>query len=735
MKSLIQLEVVAIPSDFSQRKLVDSMLGAQFLLCHSLRDSRTFILSDVEEAWSRLGLGIPGLKLVRSGHVIPGLTNFVYMTGVIGGTSDKKDENVSVLKDVYDIFKGSDSTLLVSFAPIDPSAVKEVRRRVEDAASKKRLRLTKSFSSKGGASNSSDSVQMELFYGSGEQRLLLSLIGMLNDIPLNNRACYKVAFIASGTSADKIADYVKSRVLILEERHLNETTAERLYDFTRKSDAVPFPYGIASRLIEFSGTVGTEMLIGGSYRHTAGTIEVGEYLTGSVSASHEKVRLEGSVFNLGTVISGVPGTGKTTAAMNLMSGIRKASGSRIVVISPTGEWNLLGRELGARVIRLYSSEERFNLFRCDSGINIEKFYENLAMLLASASNVGPYKNSMEKSLLYAFQKAYSSTRAPDPVGLYAEIENAVVEQHGKRIGQSISYTKHGENIMAGLESLRLMLFKEQFAYREGINFAEIMDHGVVFDLSEVSNNMKPFFYALLLNQVYSIADSFDEMGNDSLRLAVCLEESQLVFGNEDMSAATMDLKQRIQDFRKRGVGLILIAHSIAEISIGVRRLCQTKMYFRQSSDTAKAACSDLLFNSGDEDAIRDKLKSLPQGVCALSYIDIEDTMRIPRKSIFIKASQYIPAVQKAEEPRMTDRHTADTAVTITDSESKPKPHARVAVLYVGEIVYRGETDDSGRAEIHGLLPDRPYKLHVYGAKKKDLKAFRIFGGRSNPIII
>ena len=181
-----------------------------------------------------------------------------------------------------------------------------------------------------------------------------------------------------------------------------------------------------------------------------------------------------------------------------------------VIISPTGEWEAFGESMGFHVLRLYDSKVTFNLFKCDSEINIERFYENLAMLLAAASDAGPYTGPLEKCLLAAFRRIYSRTRAPDPVNVYDAIEEAVIEQHAKRSNVGIKYTKHGENIKASLENLRQMLNRPEFAYEEGVDFEKIIERGAVFDLSLVSNKLKIFFYALLLNQAYSMADSLDE---------------------------------------------------------------------------------------------------------------------------------------------------------------------------------------------------------------------------------
>ena len=210
-----------------------------------------------------------------------------------------------------------------------------------------------------------------------------------------------------------------------------------------------------------------------------------------------------------------------------------------------------------------------------------------------------------------------------------EIEEAVIDQHGKRTQNSIKYTKHGENIRSSLENLRLMLMKPQFAYCGGISFRELVKSGAVFDLSNVSNSMKPIFYAFILNQVYCITDEFDTKGDSELRSVICVEEAHLIFGGEDESAATMDLRQRIQNFRKKGIGLFLITHNVTDINPAIRRLCQIKIYFRQSPDIAKYASNDMIF--GEDDYIRASgmFKTLGQRICALSYIEIVNSEKDP----------------------------------------------------------------------------------------------------------
>ena len=86
--------------------------------------------------------------------------------------------------------------------------------------------------------------------------------------------------------------------------------------------------------------------------------------------------------------------------------------------------------------------------------------------MAAASSAGPYTRSLEKVLLAAFQKVYKNTQTPDPVSVYEAIKTAVIDQHAKRTNTSTEYTKHGENVRAALQNIRLMLMRPEFAYAE-----------------------------------------------------------------------------------------------------------------------------------------------------------------------------------------------------------------------------------------------------------------------------
>lgn len=736
MERLRVVEIDSLPSNMNCKVFIDSMLGSQFMLYHDLKNLKTFLVTGENDALARLRSAIPGLSFHEGDAASVRLNSPLYLVGYSTAEAARRgDEPEPILSNLYSLLGRSCSSLIVSFAPASKEHVERVRTRIEEMASGKGIRLTKNSGNRNGLSSSSDSMQMELFYESDERRMLLSLLDTLNEASLKNGMAYKISFTFESGGGSALVDYIRSRLFVFEERKISAKTIGDVYEFVKGADALPLSYADSAHFLAFSDRIARGDAIKTQYHGTKGEIEIGEYLHESLTGNGDALLLDHSVFNLGTIISGLPGTGKTATAMRMVSQLVKKTTVHPVIISPTGEWNVIGKSLGLKIVRLYDSSVRINFFRCDSGINIERFYENLAMLLASASNAGPYRNTMEKCLLSAFRNVYNATISPDPVKVYEEIENAVIEQHGKRSSVGVKYTKHGENTIAALQSLRLMLMKPQFAYPDGADFSELLKQGVVFDLSKVSNNMKPFFYALILNQVYSFTDMLDDYGNGDLRMLICIEEAQLMLDSDEKSAATLDLEQRIQDFRKKGVGLMLIAHSITDISLGIRRICQVKAYFRQSADAARYACNDLIFDEEQFKAVVERLKSLSQGTCAVNYVTVEGGMRVPHGSIFIKAQPYAMrdgAVSGCEEAIMPFKH-AKTRVKILDSEGKPKSETPVELVYVGEKIFQGKTDKEGTVEIDDLMADREYRLLVLGAKKRETRAFKIIGGRDSTI--
>ena len=672
------------PANINYELFLVGLLNSKFMLIHDLKGSTTSFICD-KEVGKNLHSVMPGLRLDES----IADEEFLNPVGLVvynqhsRSPYDRKEEK-PIFDDIYDVLGASHSYACVCFIPSTPNDITLIKARVEDALSRKETRQTRSRGSKTMAASSTESVQTELYYDSEERSTFLSILGMLDEIVLLNYTAYKVVIIIEDDWAAR--QYIQSKIFVMEEIKIPKTGVAEIYRNMDGLESIPMTPSKSYPLLKFSGNVYKEFPMQlPSVPSKGGEVLLGTILGNAVVQSSMPIMIRQNTLNLGAIITGLPGNGKTRAAMSIFSQVKGTCPKvRMAVISPTSEWNNLGSANGLYVIKLYDSRVPINFFKCDSGIKIEKFYEDLAMLVASATNAGPYTNSIEKCLLAAFRNVYSKNGKPDPTELYEEIEESIIEQHGKRTNTGIKYTKHGENIRAGLEFLRLMLFRPEFTVTEGINFETLLSNGVIFDLSNVSNSMKPFFYALILNQIYCSAGSLDDSGDAELRMLIGIEEAQMLFSDDEISATTKDLRQRIQDFRKKGVGIVLLTHSITDININIRRLCQTKIYFRQGTDVIRYAISDLGFERISEDNAASRMKTLSQLEFALNYIDAQDGRRRVAGPIFLRSAHLDEP--RAPEGRSTDygwdckARTIQMRISVKAADGKPVPGTKVDIF-------------------------------------------------------
>lgn len=410
----------------------------------------------------------------------------------------------------------------------------------------------------------------------------------------------------------------------------------------------------------------------------------------------------------------------------------------VFVITPTEEWKGFALQHGMSSIKMCVDSTPINFFRCPPNIEAEQFYGNLAMILASASNAGPYQNPIEKCMLNAFKRAYSENRTPDPSSIYDEIERSIVRYHGSRTNVGIKYTKHGENIKSSLEDLRNILSMPQYCIKDGIRIEDLLERGVVFDLSSASVGARRHLYALILNQIYALTSGYDANGDDELRLLICIEEAQTIFGSIE-SPAVRDIKQRIQDFRKQGIGIMLLTHNVSDIEVGIRRLCQIKLYMKQAADTAKLAAQDLIFGGVEQDDVVLKLKLLDSGIGALSYVIKRGREKEQQETIFIRTNSYdIQAVGNANNPiddyisklglkvaapaKCRLHLTFGNGIDVSPASLKEK--YEVCIFYLGDEIKRVELEKLGSLDIL-LFHGKNYIIKLQNRKGRTLKQFDV----------
>jgi len=730
--------IKSLPKGEDYQSLVNSFLGSQLMLVNDFAKSKSLIITDDTGLCTRMRNCVPGFDCAED--ELPKLENpealIVFSSGIRSAEKGDKVEVIPLFSELYGLLAGQDVRLCLSLVKADPRHLHFVKERVEEALSTKGVRLT---TSSGGRGAEAHSLHSELFYGSDERSTLTSMLEMIGEISALNGSSYKVMLIMDGDKRE-LRDFLKSKVLVINSTKLGRMGFNELYNSVKDVDAIPLDYKSIGQLLFFSNSISRRARIATQEPHeNQKGMEIGTFLKDSISESRFAIRIDKSTLNLGAIITGLPGTGKTFAAMSLLSKLSKPEKNKTstVIITPTKEWGEFARLHGLPIVKIYGSGIPINFFRCANENLKDKFSENLAMLIASASSAGPYQSSLEKCLLAAFRRIYSRELCPDPVELYGQIEEVVIEQHAKRSNTGVKYTKHGENIKAALQNLRLMLFRPEFASTIGIDLNEIFQSGVVFDLSDVSGNMKQLFYALILNQLYAFLDTFDEKGNEMLRIEIALEEAQLIFSPDEDSPAVIDLKQRIQDFRKRGIGLMLITHSVTDITPSIRRMCQNKFYFRQSADLAKYALQDLGLDSADMDALS-RIRNLEQGCCALLYLENEEMQKLPQGPVFAKIYGKIEANPNALGKTLELQKSnliCGCTVALINNENKPIQNQKIELSYLGETFATGQTDNSGEIKFEGLILGKRYTCTVMGAKKKELREYRIIPEPEKKIIL
>ena len=739
MSALRSIVINAVPSDLNPTLLVDSFLNSKFLLIHDNATGSTHLITDSDAILRSLGnFGIAASE-ESMGWADGTAKQFKVLTVYLFEDNTRyyaKDNHAceSKLADMYTILKGTDARIIMVFSPSDMAHATAIKKAIEQDISDMDVRVTKNPGLR--LENKNYSVQADIYHDSDKKRMLMSALNMLNDVIMSNGTSYKLSILVEASQDSESAErYLKSKLLILNEEKLTAKSPLELYANIERINSIPFSLERCSKLMFFSDKIRKLPAIKTTFIASNTGIIVGSYVHKGIKTTDENLCITKESLNLGAIVSGLPGSGKTISAKNMLGQIAKEKGAKMVIISPNDEWNNFGRSNGLEIIKICDSQKSINFFKCDDLINPEKFYEDLSMLIASASNAGPYRNSIEKVLLSAFNKSYKEGRDPDPNAVYSNIELAIIEQHATVTNTSIKYTKHGENIKAALQNLRLIISRPEFAYNNGINFRSIIERGAVFDLSNASNNMKPFFYALILNQVYGFAESFDIYGDNELRMLICMEEAQVVFSNDADSAANHDLENRVQNFRKKGIGLLLITHNATDISPRIRRLLQFKMYFRQSADVAKYAANDLVFNEEEESEIVKKMKVLGQRTCAVSYMRVDGSRKLPETSVFVEVPETIEdQTYKKEEHAEKNPKLLDTLFILKSREGSGITGARTQLLYLGERIAECISDSEGRVKFAGMLLNKKYELVMLGEKKKDSKRFQVYGGRPEELL-
>ena len=576
------------------------------------------------------------------------------------------------------------------FIPQPHDTISEFKNNISQKISEHSTKSSSSYT-KGFVFKETQTLHNDIFQNSEERKLLLSIINDIDQSVMSGHACYKIFLILDGVSQENIKKISEiSNIFSGYKIHLSNISD--LLELNKKS---VFIYGSSyvSCLPEFIGPNTLNYPIKTFMPKTSGDIIIGDYLNNGSARTNHRISIQKSALNLGFIISGLPGMGKSSAAMQIVNQICKLNNKnqeiKIAILSTSEEWNSLGNQNSMNIIRLGSDNKIINFFKSTDKPHSEKFFQNLAMLIAAASNSGPYKNPIEKCLLNAFNLHLNEETKTNPSYLYNRIEDSIILMHGKETNVGVKYTKHGENIRASLESLRVILSHPEYSNNNAPGSSTFLNKGVIFDTSFLSTEIRAYMYALILNQIYAVADLFDVDGDNQLRMLICIEEAQTLFGNSTKgeNAATADLINRIQDFRKKGVGLMLITHSVTDIDPRIRRLCQNKLYFKQPADISTIVSKELVFTYSSTEIVANKLKHLNSNIAVFDFVSKENDEKISNDSLFVSTVPYNNKILHTQHHTRKAQLYQVINIEINDIREKPqKEFKHIQIRYLGNTI-------------------------------------------------
>jgi hypothetical protein len=633
--------ITAVPNLPINRESVFECIGREdFVVFYDVKNYCSMLGLTKQSIISRLSNQIPGLTFAELKHQpLDGSEDYIAIS--IYRKNDE-DSEVALFGDLFSIIP-KEGFMAVLFVNAKMNEVHATKEHIECVLSSKAIRETEHSVKFGSSNKLGYTVQRDLYNESEDKLMLINALDSLNNTILGNGLAYNL-FLILPKNSTQLKEYVEEHFLVLAQYEFNKKTINQILDYLSKRSSIPFGSDYLKAFINFYGRFDiSHLLLTGTPTEEEG-IKIGNFVKNGVIETDSEVKIDQSTINLGFIITGLPGSGKTREMMSIVDTILIGNGINkripVFIITPTKEWKDFALFHGMHFIELYHDNTPINFFRCPNSIEIDKFCSNLSMILSSAANAGPYQRPMEKCMFNAFRKIYGADKEPNPIYVYRKIEESIIYYHGKRTNAGIKYTKHGENINSSLENLRGILSKPQYCVKKGVIIEDLAKNGAIFDLSYTSSDTRTQMYALLLNQIYALNERFDTNGDNDLRLVICLDEAQMIFKDPD-APAVEDIKQRIQDFRKQGIGLILLAHNVNDIDVGIRRMCQIKLYLKQAPDTATIASKDLIFPHAEQDDVVLKLKTLQSRIGAFSCISQKETEKIQKDTIFIKTNTYL----------------------------------------------------------------------------------------------
>lgn len=286
------------------------------------------------------------------------------------------------------------------------------------------------------------------------------------------------------------------------------------------------------------------------------------------------------------VVWGSVGSGKTTAVKRLLYELATRTGAGFLVVDWEGEYGDVAEDLGARVLGGPGSPEplRLGLFhpgRAPPGVYASWVASSLRRLIVDEG----YDVTPQMDLGLQRLARLAVARRAEPGDIPSLLEEGLRDRlWGRATAEALAARLHG--LYAGPVAAAL----------EGPPLRVVRGDRLVLDLSWASRYSRVdgrILADLALARVYYSFSGPPRGGG--LEFLVVIDEAEEVApaprpGRARLSGVVEDLMH----YRKRGVGVVLVAHSPALLDPGIAKLAANTMVFRVSDpEDARAAASRL----------------------------------------------------------------------------------------------------------------------------------------------
>lgn len=336
-------------------------------------------------------------------------------------------------------------------------------------------------------------------------------------------------------------------------------------------------------------------------------INAGDIEIGILKSSGNKDSIGISLKDLAKhmLITGTPGSGKTTFSVSLLDRLWKKHHIPFLVIEPAkNEYRALIQSIPELQVftpgKNFISPFVFNPFVPPKNVKLETYKSTLKTAFAAAVSMStPLDKIFEESI----NNCYSDFRW---------LDTYTVDDNGKTFNISdfikcfrdtfdeIGYTGDAKNIgRAGVVRLNSLsnLFDNYFS----IPIQDLLEKPTLIELAAIENSdQKALIISLLLLSILAYVNS-NYVGEGGLRNVILLEEAHVLLdaesnasqGEAKPSAVAQGLvKRMLAEIRSYGVGIVIADQSPRKVSTDVVALTDMKMVFRLVEATDKQIVAD-----------------------------------------------------------------------------------------------------------------------------------------------